>query len=571
MTNTIISDFKAKLNNIKISRRTQLETAFLHWYVDTQFDTRYEKKVTDGPRDGGIDAVVFGDETVFVIQSEFCQDIFVEDKKISPLSTKKYAQFDGLYYIFLNEKTFNDFLKTVDGSLHDIYKKVVKKLVENPSKVVWQITTLHGRSKAGEKRLQNIDPANIKYASDNLRLYELSLEGATPPASPLELNFTEHFIVDDTELKIKSYVAQAFVRDFIEYMQADPEFRVLARNVRSEIKDKKAKEIKNEMVVTYKKHPLEFWYSHNGITILCDRASIKGKGIYLVSPYIINGAQTIHALRGISSRNPKAKILVRIIEIPSENLGIEQKEIKKFINSIIFRTNQQNRMYAYDLRANDKTQVELANDFISHRVFYERRRGDWGLNQRVYKNQGLSRLKSTELAQILMSSRSDLGGVSLAKKSSEDLFLERYYTKIFCSNFEEIFFKYKLFLFVKETINRMKYGTTKSRDRNHTILTIFSLVWSGLESSKNLKKWFTININTPCKFSLNTRFSKQLRKMIENIFIDSWKLWREENKKDETLSPNNFFKSSHWNKKLLNTLISRYRTKIQRNIDQLLI
>lgn len=562
---SIISNFKKLLTEIKNKKRVRIETAFVHWYVDTRFEEKFDKKITDGPNDGGIDAVVFGDNVVFVIQAEFCYNIF-KGVKPSQLSVKKYLQFDGLPDIFSNEKDFERFLKTVDSSLRPIYKKIADMQKENPSKVIWEITTLHSRSIAGERRLRNIDPANIRYASDNIRLYELSLEGATPPASPLELNFTEHFIVDDNEMGIKSYVAQVFLRDFIDYIDEDPEFRILARNVRSELKDKTAKEIKSGMRNTYLRAPWEFWYSHNGITIICERASIKGKKLNLISPYIINGAQTIHALKGIEKRDPRAKVLVRVIEIPSEG-----KDMKNFINSIIFRTNQQNKMYAYDLRANDFIQVKLANEFLKHRVFYERRRGDWDLNKRIYKNQGFCRLKSTELAQILMACNVNLGGVAKAKKSKEDLFSEKYYESLFDIPFEEIFFKYKLFLLIKECIRLIKNKRIKVRERNHALFSCLAITWSCLESNKNIKKWFIINENAPNKFSLENRFSKDFKKNIQKLFKDVWKKWREENKVDETLSPNNFFKSSKWNKILLEEFVPKFAPRIQKSVEVMLM
>lgn len=562
----MIKNFKKCLIDIKNKKRVKrIETAFVHWYVDTRFEKKFDKKITDGPNDGGIDAVVFGDDTVFVIQAEFCNDIFVGKNKITTLSPKKYSQFDGLPDIFNNEKDFDQFLKTIDSSLVPIYKKVADIQKKNPSKVVWEITTLHSRSNAGERRLRNIDTANIRYASDNLRLYELSLEGATPPASPLELNFTEHFIVDDNKMGIKSYVAQVFLKDFIDYIDRDPGFRVLARNVRSELKDKTAKEIKNEMINTYLKSPWEFWYSHNGITIICERASIKGKKLNLISPYIINGAQTIHALKGIRKRDPKAKVLVRVIEIPSE-----EEDMKNFINSIIFRTNQQNRMYAYDLRANDFIQVELANEFLKHRVFYERRRGDWDLNKRIYKNQGIHRLKNTKLAQILMACNTNLGGVAKAKKSREDLFSDKYYNSLFSIPFEEIFFKYRLFLMIKESVQLIRSKRIKVRERNHALLSCLAIAWSCLESHKDIKKWFLINKNTPYKFSLENRSSKDFKKTIQELFKEVWKKWQEENRRDKTLSPNNFFKSSKWNNILLKKFVPKFRSKIQKTVRLML-
>lgn len=405
-------DFKKHLLNIKNEKRISIEKAFIHFYTNVRFEEEYEKKITDGPRDGGIDAVVFNYKKIYVIQAEFCNELFYKKRKLSPLSIKKYALFDSLPTLFRNKKVFSDYLKTVEPSIHSIYKKIAKAMQEDSSNVIWEITTLHSRSISGEKRLQNIDSADIRYASDNLRLFELSLEGATPPADPLEINFTEHFIVDDSEKNIKTYVAQASLKDFIDYIDHDPQLRVLARNVRGELMDKNAKAIKKEMIKTYEKNPWEFWYSHNGMTIICDKALIKGKKIYLNGPYIINGSQTVNNLKGLNKRDPRSKILVKVIEISSED-----KKTKKFINSIIYRTNQQNRMYSYDLRANDVIQVELAKNFLIHKVFYERRRGDWDLKKRNFNNNGLSRLRSKEIAQILISCDYQSEGVSLAKKA----------------------------------------------------------------------------------------------------------------------------------------------------------
>lgn len=568
-TKELIQNFYKLLTNIRNQKQgVSIETAFIHWYVDTRFEKverGFERKITDGPDDGGIDAVIFGRGSVFVIQSEFCRDIF-EGKKASPLSPKKYAQFDGLPEIFKNDHDFKKFLDTVDKSLHSTYRRIAEKLRENPSKVIWEITTLHSRSSAGEGRLRNIDSANIKYGFDNLKLYELSLEGATPPAASLELNFTENFIVDDSEHKIRSHVFQAFLRDFINYMKSDQEFRVLARNVRSELKDRVAQEVKNGLVKTYQQSPWEFWYSHNGITIVCDKALIKeGKKIFLTAPYIINGAQTIHALKWLQKTNPEGKVLVRVIEIPTEG-----QNIKKFINSIIFRTNLQNRMYTYDLRANDIIQVKLDKHFLNHKVFYERRRGDWDSDQRNNKNQGLTRLKSTLLAQILTSCKQELGGVPLAKTKTEELFSDKYYMDVFDAQFPEIFFKYRLFIFIRESLNLFSSKSIKSRDRNHVRLPCLAIAWSCLEGHIKLGEWLRVVDGTPNKFSHENRLSKDLRNDIQNLFKETWGKWKAAHKKDDTLDPHDFFKTQKWIRPLLEKLTPKFQRRISQSMGKML-
>lgn len=565
MPKELINSFKQSLVNIKNQKNIRIEKAFIHWYLDTRFGKSYNKCITDGPKDGGIDAIAVRDKTYYIVQAEFCNDIFDGKTKISPLSPKKYAQFDALPDIFRDDLKFEQYLQTLDTSLHSKYTEISEHQKANPSCVIWEIVTMHSRSIAGERRLRNIDVVNIRYASDNLRLYELSLEGATPPAAPLELNFTEHFIVDDKEIKIRTYVASTFIRDFIHYIDHDPEFHVLAKNVRSELKDTAAKKIKKEIIKTYENCPREFWYSHNGITIICDKATIKGKKITMISPYIINGAQTIHALRGLRKRDQRAKVLVRIIEIPSGG-----SDINNFINAIIFRTNQQNKMYAYDLRANDTIQVQLANEFWRQRIFYERRRGDWDLNKRVYKNQGYTRLKSIELAQILMSCDQRLGGVDKAKKSKEDLFSDRNYNALFDLSFEEIFFKFKIFQFVRECIKLFKTKKINQRERNHALLSCFAVVWNCLDSHKKLNQLYSINNLHPHKLSLKNKFSKDLKKVVQDIFKTIWNKWREEHSRDENLSANNFFKSSKWNDILIRKFCPKYMTKVQRCTNSML-
>ncbi|MEM2909208.1 MAG: hypothetical protein QW171_03540 [Candidatus Bilamarchaeaceae archaeon] len=109
------------------------------------------------------------------------------------------------------------------------------------------------------------------------------------------------------------------------------------------------------------------------------------------------------------------------------------------------------------------------------------------------------------------------------------------------------------------------------RERNHTLLSCLAITWRCLETSKRLDEWYKINKNTPNKFSLENKSSKNLQKNIQDLFKSLWKKWQDENKKDETLSPNNFFKSRKWNDILLKEMSSKFEKKIQKNMDLMLI
>jgi len=66
-------EFKKKLNEISREKKSPIYLAFIHWYISTTFG-EVEHIVTDGPGDGGIDAIVKldgirGGKLIYVIQS----------------------------------------------------------------------------------------------------------------------------------------------------------------------------------------------------------------------------------------------------------------------------------------------------------------------------------------------------------------------------------------------------------------------------------------------------------------------------------------------------------------------
>jgi len=557
----IIPAFSERLNKIVREKGFRLDKAFIEWYLRTKFDPRCCKvHLTDGSSDGEIDGVVFEGKIVYVVQSKFSENI-LRGKNVTPLSIGDYAKFDKTISSFENEDNFGEYLKTIEPSLHTLYKKVFEIYQENPDLVVWEITSLHKPSPAGEKRVINRDKIDYHYYDYNLRLCELSLEGATPLAKPLDLNFTENpLITEDSQTDIKSYIAQVFLRDFIDYTDNDPYFTIISQNVRNDLHS----DINDNIRHTYLNHPEDFWYSHNGMTIICEKATIKGKRFLLVGPNIINGAQTIHSVKGLHERNPKAKVLVKIIEIPSQS-----NIPKKFIDNIILRTNQQNKMYAYDLRANDPLQVDLASKFLEYRIFYDRRRGDWDLNKRIYRNEGLERLRSTELAQILVACMPELGGVLTAKENIETLFTDKYFEKIFSTSFNEILFKYYLFYLVKESVVYSKTRKPSTREKSIAVFTCFAIVWGVIESHNQIKDWIVAHKLNPDRLWVKNKHTRLFQETMKSLFLDCWSKFLSENRKLDTLRPSDFFnKSKKWNSYMMTHFVPKYRSKIIKSLQR---
>ena len=560
MTRTSVIGLKKELEFIKRKEKCPIEGAFLRWFIYHNFEKDCRFLITDGPKDGGIDAILERSgkrPKVFVVQSKFCGDIF-KKKTPSSLPINFYTDFDSLPDIFASSSKLNEYLKTVESSLHVIYKDLGDK-VQQGWDIIWLFTTLHGRSRAGENRLRNIPVSNFSYAADNIFLYELGLEGAEPPAEPMLLNFSESFTVDDPKSNIKTYAVKARLRDFVDYIDRDPNFRILARNVRSDLKS----DINASIRETYLENPEEFWYSHNGIIVVCQKATITGKSIRLIAPSIINGAQTIFALKGAEKRSSKAYVLTRIIEMPGAR---ESKETtRSLMSKIIFRTNQQNRMYMYDLRANDPVQVKLAKDFLERRVFYERKRGQWDLNRRQLKNQGFARLRMTKLAQILCSCDERAGGVPVAMRTVEKLFKDKTYEFIFEPNFAEVFLKYRLHEFLVDYL----YDSYDKRSSTWTeakqmIFTCLATIWEAIESAPKLTLWEDRVLKEPSMLSIDNEDCDELYKVSKQIFKALWDEYRHQRKKQRDLTAKNFFRSEAGT----GQLIMKYVPKFQKTITE---
>lgn len=559
MHDQLVIEFKRELQKIAHANSCGIEQAFIQWYLDTYFEKEARKQVTDGKHDGGIDAIARYRKKYFVIQSEFSHDIFRKKSRVSPLSLKKISQFDQLPGIFRDQKHFPKWLTSVESSLRSKYEEVADAIRSNPNSVIWEFITLHDRSPAGAARLENLDSDNFYYFRDNLRLFELSLLAATPPSAPLELTFSEHFIVDDRKKTIRSYVLQANLKDLVDYLDEDPYFRLLAQNVRSKIPKS---DINDNIRATFVKKPDEFWYSHNGITIICDQANIRGNTIVLKRPSVINGAQTLHSLQGVAQRDPHATVLVRVMEIYS---GEGNPEIVRFINDIIFRTNQQNKMNKYNLRANDKIQVKLAKDFVKHKVFYERRIGEWDLNKRVLKNDGYEQLKVPQMAQYLVSCRPDLGGVVVAKKSKEALFSEPIYDKLFNVSFDEAFLKYCLMRYCQLIFKQFR--GRKNKGKRFLLSTVFSIIWTSLARSSNLKRW--MQLNSAIVGGFRERDDAGLSTDIRDVYRECMDMFRGAQTKDPDFELRSFINDKKWNDLLIKKIVPHVSKNIQRHMSQM--
>jgi len=166
--------------------------------------------------------------------------------------------------------------------------------------------------------------------------------------------------------------------------------------------------------------------------MLCEKQKYDpgAKELILTNPRVVNGSQTLHSIRDVPHPSDKARVMVRIIQIPpvADNDLAEQVTYKKeIIRKIAVRSNQQNPIKKWDLVSNDDFQLELYRYFRQKGYFYERRQGEWQQRSRGLKNVG-TRLrrgpgikKSTQLIASFYWNKKKLGP-AIAKQEVGELF-----------------------------------------------------------------------------------------------------------------------------------------------------
>ena len=212
----------------------------------------------------------------------------------------------------------------------------------------------------------------------------------------VNLNEFATFITDD-DGTIKERVFEGNVRDY----QGNTEVNQAIRQTLSTTTDE------------------DFWWLNNGISIVCDSATLSGKTLTLETPEVVNGLQTSREIFDVfkgRQKKDRRNLLVRIL-VPTQDESRDR---------IIRATNSQTSIPIASLRATDRIHKNIEDFFAARGLYYDRRKN-------YYKNSGKpieSIVSISALAQhVLSCALRDPGNArarpsSLLKKDTE-------YDKIF--------------------------------------------------------------------------------------------------------------------------------------------
>ncbi|HLO87312.1 MAG TPA: AIPR family protein [Nostocaceae cyanobacterium] len=256
------------------------------------------------------------------------------------------------------------------GDTTEIHPKVKERVnkLENAVKSLFPKVEFNFKFEGAREliKLADNNPSN----SLQMRLLENPIT-TTGGYSCLVLLYEYYKFITENKDILRKYIFDSNVRDYEGDVEVNQDIRKSLANKTSE----------------------DFWWLNNGITIIADKGQYSNKILTLENVQIVNGLQTSMEIytyfKNNKSELDERSVLVKVIT--TEDTASRDKIIKA--------TNRQTAIPPASLRATDEIQRDIEKFFLSHDLYYDRRKN-------FYKNQGKPKdniISITYLAQAVMS------------------------------------------------------------------------------------------------------------------------------------------------------------------------
>ena len=389
------------------------DKAFVRWFADLFYNEYHSLIVSDGAGDGKIDAscvtTEVGKANYHIINAKYTRAY----NKQAPVQF--YEELTALLKPFMSKSDRPAYLRTVRQELRERYEMMLDAFDEGRADLVF---VTNCRRNQNRSQILEESPIRLLHLEDLVQFIIDDIDGAMPLTADLILSDVHAVLnADPHDAQIATSIVFARAIDFVKYMKSDPHDLLFARNVRVFQGPGGSKGINAQIRQTFETHPSEFAFSNNGVTVLCEKHTYNpgGKELKLVNPRVVNGSQTLHTIRHATRQSDKARIMVRIIEIPAPRNPSEVQSRREIIDKIAVRSNQQNPIKRWNLVSNDEYQLELFRYFRRKNLFYERRVKEWNQRRIYLKNIGVRRGPNIKwLAQAVSSFHPNTKGLGPA-------------------------------------------------------------------------------------------------------------------------------------------------------------
>lgn len=349
---SVIDEIKKEVAQIGNERGLEDYQAFAYWFLETFQDHSQEESqdiVTDGPWDGGCDAIYLDDEEkiIYLYQFKYSEDITYAEKGLTDIQDAiknniiKIQDYRSIHFYLVTLAKFPDAIRKAPQTN---VKKAVGRILKSHSlgsiSFDLEIVDLDEFRRLYEKIIGiNIE---LSYQLPPINVGNSSLVGLLDP-NPLR----NHVSNDD----------------------------LLAYNIRKFLGRKGSVNHKiRETLEDDEKRP-KFWKMNNGIVCLCTKFEKLSKEKYYFENFtIVNGAQTVNTIAQFLQKYPGLEN--DPIWVMSKILLVEDNDIDTAIE-LTKSSNSQNSTSTKDLRASDSLHKSIKEWMLKeYNVNYIYKRGE---------------------------------------------------------------------------------------------------------------------------------------------------------------------------------------------------
>jgi len=540
-----------EIENIELDNELKDYHAFIYWFVETTFGWSKDKilnAMCDGTHDKGVDAIIIDpiELKVTIIQSKYERaggQTQINDNEIKLLSTvRNYFSSRSSLNAAINKG--NQVTKRLMNEAFDAVRK---------NKFSLELILISTHKKAPHH--DDLVCKTLSFTEDEFKVYDFDrimqyyydkLRDFTPSLGVYNLPYNS---ADKEIIKpggYKSWVLTVSVED-IHSLHNKYEDRLFRRNVRNFLGKSRTNK---KIIETLNKDPTNFWYYNNGITILCDKASIiMEKGyIRLENPQVVNGCQTVISIAKFGGEL-KGEVMIRVIESTDH----------EFVNLLTLYQNSSNPVRNRDLKSNDPVQIRLKHELRRHGYYYEIKRGE-EYEKMVKKYPALKSefggnlVNNEVLAKLLATVRIS---PSTALSSGSDKFFGDYYDRIFTSNLSsfDCLALVHLYDIVKATYSgRTKKYYVFDKDwifKNRALFYVVHCLHKSLSKNEIQEKKFVsfCENSTPAEY---WGFVRKIEKVVNKYFAYAYKTW----------DGAEYYNTYLQNPKTLEKILKKYKTEI---------
>lgn len=388
-------------------------------YKWSDLPKQYDNFFVNGPNDGGIDLIYYDESstTLGFIQTKLSKNVTVNstiaeiEKTIRTIEQLKSRNFKGLSetlkrkYLDVMDRVSEDdeiSYEIIFAATSDFDKDKVRDKLKLPvglAIAIYPKAELNNKIRAVEEGIQRVADGKIelinKLPKNNVNEYQ-----------------------SKTMIGVSVSAKASSIKKLYDH---DKDNGLFDLNVRKFVT---RKAIDKGIVGTIHKHPSEFWFLNNGLTIATSTYEVDGDNIKLHDFSVVNGAQTTTLIgENFALEADDFPVPVKVIA-PLNPDVLSDIDKDQFFSDISEATNSQKPIKPQDLKANTRELRMLQKGLSQFNIFLKIKQGTRAPKRNeTIKIEDLAKLIYSFVNQLPGSARSSVRSLFESKEKYDSIFL----------------------------------------------------------------------------------------------------------------------------------------------------